>query len=571
MRRIASVSLVAALVAVVLVLRPDPAAPAARAAQPEPLSADLALVPADAVGFVHVRLADLWKNEIMSGFRKTWEKAGPKALDALDKQFVPAPSTISRASAFVLLNEKKRPQAVGVLAFSAAFDPMQVVKTYLPNHTTEKSNGKTVYRSPDAPAEFYFPDNKHIVIGMDGSLDHYLAKAPAKDGPLAPAIKLASAGAKVMVASADISALPIPPEALDQLPADVRPILRAKQLTVAVDLGNDARFDVRAAYGDLAAAQDAEKAVRALAELGRKELAKMKKDLEDKIHNPNLKTPRPGSDLPEALAMVFALGAVNRLDETLADPKLITREKNELALAVPMPKEVLTLAGGLVATGAAVLLPAMQKVREAAGRASSSNNLKQLSIAIHSYHDANGVMPSDILDKNGKPILSWRVAILPYIEQDNVYKQFKLDEPWDSDNNKQWSQVKIKTFMSPSEGTWVHKDDAPWGYTNYRGISGPGTVFDPKGKIKIADITDGLSNTVMVIETAQGVPWAKPGDFPFDPKKDLPKIEAPGKKNVFQALMGDGSVRAISTTTPEKTLKALFTRNGGEEIDDKEK
>src|SRR4051812_25409073 len=169
MRRLALVSLMA-LVAAVLVIRPDSPRQVA-AAQPADLPADLALVPADAVGFVHIRLADLWKNEVMDGFRKTWEKAGPKALATLDKQFVPAPSTISRGTAFVLLDDKKKPQAVGILAFSAPFDPMTVVKTYLTNHTTEKVGNKTVYRSPDTDFEFYFPDAKHIVIGTNGSLN----------------------------------------------------------------------------------------------------------------------------------------------------------------------------------------------------------------------------------------------------------------------------------------------------------------------------------------------------------------------------------------------------------------
>ena len=224
MRRLAPLAAVAALTAAVLMVCPDPfgPAPVASAAQPDALPADLALVPADCVGFVHVRLGDLWKNEVMDGFRKTWEKAGPKALAALDKQFVPAPSTISRGTAFVLLGDKKKPQVVGVLAFSAEFDPQAVVKSYLPNNTTEKVGNKTVYRSPDSDAEFYFPDNKHIVIGYDGSLNHYLAKAPAKTGPLASALKLAAAPNKVIVASADISALPIPPDALNGVPPEAR-------------------------------------------------------------------------------------------------------------------------------------------------------------------------------------------------------------------------------------------------------------------------------------------------------------------------------------------------------------
>ena len=372
-----------------------------------------------------------------------------------------------------------------------------------------------------------------------------------------------------MVASADISGLPIPEEAFKDIPAEARPILKAKQLTIAVDLGADARFDIRATYADEAAAKEAEKAVKAVAELGRKELAKMKKELENKLYDPNIKTPRPPADLPEALGTVFALGAIARMDETLTDPKFITRDKAELALAVPMPKEILALAGGTIALGAAAAIPAIQKVREAAARMQSSNNLKQIGLAIHSYHDAYGFMPQDIVDKKGKPILSWRVAILPFIEQDNLYKAFKLDEPWDSDNNKPLSQrLFVKTFISPDAKLPAKSE---FGLSSYHGISGPGAAFEPGKKIKLTDFTDGTSNTIMVIETDELVPWAKPDNFPFDPKKPLPKITAPGNRAVFQALFADGSVRALKTTLNEKTLKALFTRNGGEVFDlDKE-
>ena len=561
-------AVVAALAAAVTLLQPGaaPQSSSLSAAQPGDLPTDLALVPADAVGFVHVRLAELWKNEVMDGFRKTWEKAGPKALAALDTQFVPAPSTIARGTAFVMLDDKKKPQAVGILAFSAAFDPAQVVKMYLPNNTTEKVGAKTVYRTPDHEMEMYFPDNKHIVVGYGGSLNYYLSKEPAKDGPLAPAIKLAASG-KAVVASADISALPIPPDALKDVPPEGRAILQAKQLTIAIDLGADARFDVRATYADVAAAQDAEKAVKALADLGRKELAKSKKELEDKLYDPKIKAPRPPGDLPEALATVFGLGAINRLDEILTDPKFITRDKAELALAVPLPKELLVVGSGFVALGAALVVPAVQKVREAAARMKSSNNLKQIGLAIHAYHDALGHMPQDIVDKNGKPILSWRVAILPYLEQNALYNQFKLDEPWDSANNKPLSQAMIKTFVSPN-GAFPDKPE--FGLTHYLAVSGPGAAFEAGKKLKLTDFTDGTSNTIMVIETADAVPWAKPGDYPFDPKKALPKINPVGGQKVFQALFGDGSVRAISTSVAEKTLKAFFTRDGGEVINEKD-
>ncbi|MBY0460366.1 MAG: DUF1559 domain-containing protein, partial [Gemmataceae bacterium] len=272
---------------------------------------------------------------------------------------------------------------------------------------------------------------------------------------------------------------------------------------------------------------------------------------------------------PDALLSVLALGAVNRLDALLADQKLITRDKTELTLSLPLPREVLVTASNLASLVVVAIIPAVQKLRESAGRMQSANNLKQIALAMHNYHDANGHFPQDIVDKDGKPLLSWRVALLPYIEQDNLYKQFKLDEPWDSENNKKFSQTLVKVFMSPN--ATPPEKQPEYGWTHYRGISGPGAVFDPKAKVRIVDITDGTSNTIMVIETDEMVPWAKPGDYPFDPKKPLPKIVPPGGKDVFNAAFADGSVKAIKKTIDEKVLKALFTRAGGEVVDiDKE-
>src|SRR5207249_2796575 len=75
--------------------------------------------------------------------------------------------------------------------------------------------------------------------------------------------------------------------------------------------------------------------------------------------------------------------------------------------------------------------------RIAGRRTVSQNNLKQIGLAMHNYHDTYRHFPPQALtDKNGKPLLSWRVAVLPFIEQDNLYRQFKLDEPWDSEHNR---------------------------------------------------------------------------------------------------------------------------------------
>ena len=567
--RAAGPAAVAALAAVLLTLRPG-AEPTAVAQTPGGTPADLALVPADATGFVHIRLADVWKNEMFAEFRKTFEKAGPKALAALDAQFVPAPSTIDRGTAFVVLDPQKGPQPFVVLAFSAAFNADKVAKAYLPDAQKRQVGGKTVYGGK-TDFELHFPDNRHVMIGMPGGFEAYFGKPVAKDGPLAAAIKMAGSG-KAMVAAANIAGLPIPKQLVEGLPAEARLLLKAQQIVFAVDLGGEARIDLRATYPDAASAADAQKAVRAMAEMGRKELAHLKADMEKRLYEPKHPTPRPVEDLPEAVGSVFLLGALNRADEFLADGSVVKLAGNDLVVSVALPKELTVLAGGGGAVMIGLLLPAVQKVRAAAGRTKSANNLKQIALAVHNYESTFGHLPSDIKDKTGKPILSWRVAILPYIEQNQLYQQFKLDEPWDSPNNKRASQAAISVFVTPVDGpvAVAASGGKAYGMTNYLGVSGPGTVFDPKAKVRMTDIIDGTSNTILAVETLDAVPWAKPADLAYDPAKPLPKI-TPAWGEATNVAMCDGSVRAMNIQRlPEKSLRALFTRNGSEVIDPKD-
>lgn len=188
----------------------------------------------------------------------------------------------------------------------------------------------------------------------------------------------------------------------------------------------------------------------------------------------------------------------------------------------------------------------------------SENNLKQIALAFHNYHDTFGHWPHDICDKDDKPILSWRVQILPFIEQDKLYKQFNGDEPWDSENNKKLLEEMPEIYASPR--VVVKKK----GYTVYQGFAGVGAFFESGKKFRIANITDGTSNTIMVVESSVAVPWTKPVDLPFDIKKDLPDIgKAYGAKPL--AALCDGSVRTLNlkTLAPE-TFKAAITISGGE-------
>ncbi|WP_439626637.1 DUF1559 family PulG-like putative transporter [Gemmata sp.] len=548
----------AGLAAAVVLFRPG--TPPAAAAQPEPaLPADLALVPSDAVGFVHVRAADLWKSDALAGFRQTFEKAGPKALAALDEQFVPKISTFDRMTAFLVPGGGEGPPVpFGVLRFSAPFDPAEVVKAYAPGAEKAAVAGKDVFSAPGAGFDLYFPDRQHVVVGPSGTFALLFADRKAKTGPMGYALKLAAAG-KPFVAAVNLQAVPLPARMLADLPAEAKALLKAEHVTLSASVGGAITLDLAAGYKTAEDAQDAEKAIKVLAEYARTELAKLKDDLEKRLLGQ--KGPRPAGALPEALLTVFGLGALNQADEWLANPAaFVKRDGAMLTASLAVPKELVAVYGaGSVMVG--LLLPAVQKVRAAAARMTSSNNLKQIAIAVHSYHDTYQRFPSDIVDKNGKPLLSWRVAILPFLEQDNLYKQFKLDEPWDSENNKKASQAVVKVFLSPQVPA------TPGGFTHYRGFSGPGAAFEPGKQITLNAMADGTSNTLMVVETAEAVEWAKPNDIPFDPKKPFPKLTSVTGDDKILAALCDGSVRMLDLKRlTEATLKAVVTRDAGDAL-----
>jgi hypothetical protein len=191
------------------------------------------------------------------------------------------------------------------------------------------------------------------------------------------------------------------------------------------------------------------------------------------------------------------------------------------------------------------------------------NNLKQIGLAMHIYHDAMGNFPAPAsLGKKGGKELSWRVQILPYIEQDNLYKKFKLDEPWDSEHNMKVlkDNPMPKVFAIP--GT-KNEDEKK---THYQVFVGNGAMFDPAKATSIVGITDGSSNTLMTALAEKAVDWTKPDDIEFDPKDDMLKKLWFNKAGKTFVGFGDGSVRALKKTLKEDTLKALITRNGGEVV-----
>jgi hypothetical protein len=190
----------------------------------------------------------------------------------------------------------------------------------------------------------------------------------------------------------------------------------------------------------------------------------------------------------------------------------------------------------------------------------SSNNLKQIVLSFHNHNDAYGNLPTDILDKDGKPLLSWRVAILPFVEEQPLWKQFKMDEPWDSPNNKKLIE-KMPKLYAPV------RIKAKAGETFYQVFTGEKAPFGGKMKPSIpGSFPDGTSNTGMVFEAGDPVIWTKPADLAFDEKKALPKLGGLFDGE-FHVGMADGSVKLLKKDADEKELKKLIMPGDGESID----
>jgi hypothetical protein len=196
------------------------------------------------------------------------------------------------------------------------------------------------------------------------------------------------------------------------------------------------------------------------------------------------------------------------------------------------------------------------KLFEEAAGAGAHLNLRQLGAAMYKYQEANGSLPAAaVYDPSGKPLLSWRVLLLPYLGHRELYEQFHLDEPWDSENNKKLQDKMPPEYLSPGREA-SHR-------THYQVFVGKGAMFEGKKGQDLGKIPDGAANTILLVEAAQAVPWTSPEDLPYDPDKPLPRLDGlhPGG---FLAVMCNFSVRFVSEKVKPETLHRAIQRADGQ-------
>jgi hypothetical protein len=410
------------------------------------------------------------------------------------------------------------------------------------------------YQLRHGPFEMLFMvDDRTLVFLPSGHRNEFtiiafLAQLMQKKqtGPLSEAI--AEAGNHTFA-----SGIYLPPlfrEFERRLPPELAPyaaLTAAKVGTITGDLGKTAKLTLKLTFDDANAAKRAapvlEEGLKAIAEKIGEHAAEAK----------DSRRPREKALVPLMEAAVTGLKRANVKAE--GSTVIATTEID---------------AGPATSKAVGELLQSLQSRKKFALR---TNNLKQIGLALHSYFDVNGKLPANVYNAKGEAILSWRVHLLPYLEQQNLYNQFKMDEPWDGPNNKKLIEQMPKVFDTAGR-------DAPKGQTFYqafltpdfnrplpKGANPPGRTWlvegDKTGQTLL--VPDGTSNTIAIVEARNSVIWSKPDDLPFGEK--LPPLGEAGA-DVFMALMLDGSVRAISTKIKQDILRLLIDGYDGMPIPD---
>jgi prepilin-type processing-associated H-X9-DG protein len=339
-----------------------------------------------------------------------------------------------------------------------------------------------------------------------------------------------------VLAQMPTAALRNPQTALGSTVGMVAPLLdQTTGYAVGLDLDDGLGIDLVATCHSEDGAKRVSETLQALITLAKNALPGLRQQV--------LAQPAPSREAPlRALGLVETLLANARAEVEAGNRVVRLRSRSD----------------GDVASVVQTFVPAVSAARTAARRSQSVNNIKLIGLAMHNFAADNGHFPPAVIrPADGKPPYSWRVAILPYLDQNDLFKEYNFNEPWDSAANRKLIDKKPATYGHPSDES---------GHTAYFVVTGEPTLFPPGNPgVKLSDVVDGLSNTLMVVEAKRDVPWTKPEDIEYDPAKPMPEFGG-FTNDGFNAGFADGSVKFLKETINPIVLRALFTRNGGEVV-----
>ena len=524
---------------------------------------DLTHVTNDATMLLAVRPAEVLANEqIRKAFSGATEQGAPLlkllALDNLEQLTFLAPPGVEV--------DDWNSDAVVILQFSKATAIEDVVKTgFLPADVKRLPGGA------DAPSRFMAYDvvnDKTIAFGEDDVLTKYVSSR--RKGQ--PAIAAGEAWNKVAkgatVAAVDMQVVrdemakqggprgPMPPEM-----AALAPLWKDSEYVAAglIVEGKNVHLRQVVTCADAKLAENVSDTLKAAVTLSRNSL----RSIREREKN-----------IPD-----FAQFFLNTADGLLKTVKV--EQSDSLVIA-----QTSTELPDVASPAASSFLSAIGAARGSAQKAESSNNMKQIAIALHNWADVHSrddrfgtrFPPPVIYGKDGKGKVphSWRVEMLPYLEQIDLYNAYNFDEPWDSEANKRILAKMPAVFRHPmdkqdstSAAYYVLTPDKlletktlPDGGIE-QPVGGLPTAFATKTGVRFGEMTDGTSNIIAIVEAKRDIPWTKPEDIVFDPAKDPPALGGFFKDGYHVGLC-DGSVRFFTPKVEPATLKLLITPQDGQ-------
>ncbi len=546
----------------------DPAAEERPAAGAEPSAIDLTHVPPDAAAIMVIRPAAILARPELAEFRKLVAEAprlGPKLGIGLDKleqatwlTFIPSPGEGGEPAPIEL--------AALILQASQPHDFEEATSARFQDLVKKEFRGRTYFAGKfgGKPSAYYRPDDRTVILGFEKDIRRMIA-GPRGGRPefLTEETWAQCKEDQVLVAAQShvIHAVLRSPESRDFRSA-VAPVAPFWTETTSFAIG--ARVEERLHVHGAAFARDQQGASRVRETL--QAIMTLARNMADGLRQQPEQIRALPSE-PRSLSPQEAFAAWGRSKQGAPVVQSVRLMGADL-LAGLADNSRLETAGTVVRfrTSAEVSAPVAGRLAEAIGdarnaacRTMSANNLKQIALAMLNYHDVHGHYPPAVLyGPDGKTPHSWRVALLPFLEAEELSKQYRFHEPWDSPNNLSLLEKMPRWYRSPKD---VH------GSTNASifVLSGPGTVFDDKEGTAIREVVDGTHFTLLAVECKRDVPWTKPEDIPYDPDEPLPKLGG-YYEGGFNAASCDGSCRFISGNVKEEVLRALITKAGGETI-----
>jgi beta-lactamase regulating signal transducer with metallopeptidase domain len=500
----------------------------------------LAYVPRDAAVVIALRPSKLLSTDALKPVLQTLT-ADPESV----KQFGISPDQVEELSVVYLLGGDQGGNPIRaiepglVIRCRADGQAKQFAETLNKGATPRKFDGKEVFVG-DGRGAHHLADGRTLVYApSEPALRRLLIAGPASKGPTALQQPWTKVSGNDVAVTVNVAALNPLLQGASSQPA-LAPFAPLWERTESASLGLNLGADFQLHGLVLCGSEDDAKRVRdtinAAIVLARNGLSAL----------------RDSAARIPAEESAIKLRVADVADELLE--KIVTEQAGDsVTLAA---KGDVSQAGNLVTS----LLPAVANARKAARRAQDMNNMRNITLALHNYHDVHGHFPPAVIkSKDGKPLYSWRVEILPYLSMPNQWNQLRQDEPWDSAHNKPLLEKIPSVFHSPI-------DPADTNNSSYFVFTGSKALFGSPEGTKMAEILDGTSNTIAIVEAKRDIHWAKPEDIPFDPEKPVPEVGGRYEEG-FLAGLGDGSVRLFPRTIDPQTLKLLIMKDDGSPID----